>query len=53
MGQSIRSLQDNAAMLRRRRDRLAERLFTGLNVAVFVVLLGCVAAASVLWETWH
>jgi len=38
---------------RRRRERLTERLFTGLNMAVFVVLISCVVAAAVLWERWH
>ena len=36
-----------------RRARLAEQLFTGVNVAVFVVLLACVAVAAVLWDRWH
>ena len=38
---------------RRRRERLSERLFTGLNVAVFLVLISCVVVAAVLWERWH
>jgi hypothetical protein len=37
----------------RRRARLAEQLFTGLNMAVFVALLACVTVAAVLWERWH
>jgi hypothetical protein len=35
------------------RRGLAERLFTAANIAVFAVLISCVAAASVLWELWH
>ena len=38
---------------RRRRERLTERLFTGLNMAVFLVLITCVVVAAVLWERWH
>jgi hypothetical protein len=38
---------------RRRRARLSERLFTGLNMAVFLVLISCVVVAAVLWERWH
>jgi hypothetical protein len=38
---------------RRRRERLSERLFTGLNMAVFLVLITCVVVAAVLWERWH
>jgi len=38
---------------RRRRERLSERLFTGLNVAVFLALISCVVVAAVLWERWH
>jgi hypothetical protein len=41
---------------RRRTDRgngLREQLFTGVNLAVFLVLLACVAVAAVLWELWH
>lgn len=38
---------------RRRRARLSERLFTGLNVAVFLVLIACVLVAAVLWERWR
>lgn len=36
-----------------RRPRLAERLFTAVNVAVFVALIACVGAAAMLWEAWH
>jgi hypothetical protein len=36
-----------------RRERLAEQLFTGVNMAVFLVLISCVAAAAVLWDRWH
>ncbi len=38
---------------RRKRERLSERLFTGLNMAVFLVLISCVVVAAVLWERWH
>ncbi|HEY1560318.1 MAG TPA: hypothetical protein VGF71_05445 [Caulobacteraceae bacterium] len=41
---------------RRRTDRfsgLREQLFTVVNLAVFLVLLACVAVAAVLWELWH
>lgn len=38
---------------RRRRAGLPEQLFTVLNMAVFLVLLACVAIAAVLWELWH
>jgi hypothetical protein len=38
---------------RRRRQRLPERLFTGLNMAVFLALISCVVVAAVLWERWH
>jgi hypothetical protein len=37
----------------RRRKRFSERLFTGLNLAVFLVLIACVVVAAVLWERWH
>jgi hypothetical protein len=36
-----------------RRERLRERLFTGLNLAVFLALFACVIVAAVLWERWH
>jgi hypothetical protein len=32
---------------------LPERLFTAVNLAVFLTLLACVAVAAVLWELWH
>ncbi len=32
---------------------LREQLFTVVNLAVFLVLLACVAVAAVLWELWH
>jgi hypothetical protein len=35
------------------RRRLAERMFTGLNVAAFVILIACAVVAVVLWERWH
>jgi hypothetical protein len=38
---------------RRRRERLLEQLFTGVNVAVFLALIACVTVAAVLWERWH
>ncbi|HEY1415985.1 MAG TPA: hypothetical protein VGF42_08880 [Caulobacteraceae bacterium] len=41
---------------RPRTDRAAglrEQLFTVVNLAVFLVLLACVAVAAVLWELWH
>ena len=31
-------------------DRLSTALFTGLNIAVFLALLGCVAVAAVLFS---
>ena len=37
----------------RRNARTAERIFTSLNIAVFLVLAGCVVAAVILWERWH
>lgn len=50
----IRNLSDEDS--RRRTDRfsgLREQLFTVVNLAVFLVLLACVAVAAVLWELWH
>lgn len=38
---------------RRRRERLLEQLFTGVNMAVFLALIACVTVAAVLWERWH
>lgn len=41
---------------RSRSDResgFREQLFTVVNLAVFLVLLACVAVAAVLWELWH
>jgi hypothetical protein len=32
---------------------LPERLFTAVNLAVFLALLSSVAVAAVLWELWH
>lgn len=32
---------------------LPERLFTTVNLAVFLALLSSVAVAAVLWELWH
>ena len=32
---------------------LPERLFTALNLTVFLALLACVVIAAVLWELWH
>jgi len=28
-------------------------IFTGVNVAVFLILVGCVFAAAVLYNRWH
>ncbi len=36
----------------RRRTGAAERLFTSLNIAVFLILASCVVAAVILWERW-
>jgi hypothetical protein len=36
-----------------RGKRFRERLFTGLNLAVFMTLFACVIVAAVLWERWH
>jgi hypothetical protein len=35
------------------RRRFAARIFTGLNVAVFLILIACAIVAAVLWERWH
>jgi hypothetical protein len=35
------------------RRRLAARIFTGLNVALFLVLIACAIVAVVMWERWH
>jgi len=44
----------NADDTERARHRgLAEQLFTIGNMAVFLVLLVCVAVAAVFWELWH
>jgi len=49
-----RSIFDtDASTETRRRPRAAERLFTSLNIAVFLILAGCVVAAVILWERWH
>lgn len=39
--------------IRPRTVGLAERLFTTVNLAVFLALLSSVAVAAVLWELWH
>jgi hypothetical protein len=48
-----RTILDTQSALRaRRRVGAAERVFTSLNIAVFLVLAGCVVVAVVLWERW-
>jgi len=38
---------------RTRGERLSVAIFTGVNVAVFLILVGCVFAAAVLYNRWH
>ena len=59
MHEGVRSKQNEQAMSRdpdhgrSPRSRLAEQVFTGVNVVVFIVLLACVVGAAVLWDRWH
>ena len=36
-----------------RRERLSVAIFTGVNVVVFMILVGCVLAAALLYNRWH
>lgn len=45
--------RDQDSQPRTGQARLPERLFTAINLAVFLALLACVVIAAVLWELWH
>jgi len=36
-----------------RRERLSVAIFTGVNVAIFMILVCCVFAAALLYNRWH
>ncbi len=36
-----------------RRERFSTAIFTGVNVVVFMILVGCVLAAGLLYNRWH
>ncbi len=50
LNRNLRSVEPPRAMAREPHDGLAEALFTGLNAAVFMVLMAAVAAAAILYS---
>jgi hypothetical protein len=47
---ALRPVETTQVAVREPRDGLAEALFTGLNAAVFLILLAAVIAAAILYS---